>query len=126
MIRVVLPAHLRTLSRTSGEIQLAVEDPVTQSSVLDAPVEVQVEGGTDAAVVTVRDHGTGIPAEDRERIFEKFARGRVGLTRGSGLGLYLAREIVDAHGGRIWVDATEGGGATLRFTLPIRGADRAR
>jgi len=101
-------------------------DNAVKSSMLDAPVEVRIDAGTDAATVTVRDHGTGIPVEERARVFEKFTRGRVGLTRGSGLGLYLAREIVDAHGGRIWVDDTDGAGATVRFTLPIRATDRAR
>jgi signal transduction histidine kinase len=101
-------------------------DNAVKGSMLDAPVEVRVVVDSDTATVTVRDHGTGIPDEDRERVFEKFTRGRVGLTRGSGLGLYLAREIVDAHGGRIWVDETDGAGATVRFTLPIRTADRAR
>jgi signal transduction histidine kinase len=100
-------------------------DNAMKSSALDAPVEVVVEAG-DQATVTVRDHGTGIAPEDRERIFQKYTRGRAGLTRGSGLGLYLAREIVDAHGGRIWVDDTDGAGATLRFTVPIRSGDRVR
>jgi signal transduction histidine kinase len=101
-------------------------DNAVKSSMLDSPIGVSVAQGPEGATVTVRDRGTGIPPEDRERIFEKFTRGRVGLTRGSGLGLYLAREIVDAHGGRIWVDDTEGPGATVRFTLPTRSADRGR
>jgi signal transduction histidine kinase len=101
-------------------------DNAMKSSMLDAPVDVSVDAGPDVATVTVRDRGTGIPPEDRERIFDKFTRGRVGLTRGSGLGLYLAREIVDAHGGRIWVDDTDGAGATVRFTVPMRAPDRGR
>jgi signal transduction histidine kinase len=100
-------------------------DNALKSSALDAPVTVTVEAG-DVATVTVRDHGAGIEPDERDRVFEKFTRGRTGMTRGSGLGLYLAREIVDAHGGRIWVDETDGPGATVRFSLPIRPADRAR
>jgi signal transduction histidine kinase len=76
--------------------------------------------------VSVRDHGTGIAPADRERIFDKFVRGRAGLTRGSGLGLYLARQIVDAHGGRIWVAEPDGPGALVVFRLPRAGDDRGR
>jgi signal transduction histidine kinase len=100
-------------------------DNAVKSSSLDSPVLVGIDDG-DVATVTVRDHGTGVAPEDRERIFEKFTRGRSGLTRGSGLGLFLVREIVDAHGGRVWVDDTDGAGATVRFTLPIRSGDRGR
>jgi signal transduction histidine kinase len=99
-------------------------DNAMKSSPFDAPVEVAVAAEGAAATVTVRDHGTGVAPADRERIFEKFTRGRNGLTRGSGLGLYLAREIVGAHGGRIWVGDTDGPGATVVFTLPARSGDR--
>ena len=72
------------------------------------------------ARVQVCDRGSGIAPPDRERVFEKFTRAGVGLTRGTGLGLYLAREIVQAHGGRIWVADTEGPGTTVVFTIPLR------
>jgi signal transduction histidine kinase len=101
-------------------------DNAVKSSPPDTPVEVTVSAGAGEVEVGIRDHGTGIAPEDRERIFDKFVRGRAGLTRGSGLGLYLARQIVEAHGGRIrFVDA-EGPGALVVFTLPSTGADRAR
>lgn len=96
-----------------------VLDNAIKNSPLHAPVTVTVSGG-DMAEVAVRDHGSGIAPEDRERVFEKYARGRTGLARGSGLGLYLAREIVSAHGGRIWVGDAEDDGATVVFTLPTR------
>ena len=92
-------------------------DNAIKSSPLDGRITVRVSGG-DVATVSVRDVGSGIPPEERERVFQKFTRGRAGATRGSGLGLYLAREIVHAHGGRIWVGDTEGPGATVLFTLP--------
>jgi signal transduction histidine kinase len=95
-----------------------------KSSAVDAPVEVSIALDGVNAVVSVRDHGTGVPFDDRERIFEKFTRGRSGSIRGSGLGLYLAREILTAHGGSIWVGDAEGPGALLVFTLPTTGADR--
>jgi signal transduction histidine kinase len=70
--------------------------------------------------VWVRDTGAGIPVEDQQRIFERFARGR--LTRrdpsGSGLGLAIVKAIAEAHGGRVTVDSRPGEGATFTITLP--------
>jgi two-component system sensor histidine kinase KdpD len=71
-------------------------------------------------VVEVADHGSGIPAGEEARVFEKFHR----LTRaggGVGLGLSICRAIVTAHGGRIWVENREAGGAAFRFALPLDG-----
>jgi signal transduction histidine kinase len=69
--------------------------------------------------VAVTDHGEGIPAEHQEKIFEQF--GRVDGTNkpGSGLGLYIARAIVEAHGGRLEVSSVLGNGATFTLTLPV-------
>ena len=62
----------------------------------------------------------GIPDEELGRVFEKFVRGRSSdAVRGSGLGLYICRQIVDAHGGRIWATSEHGVGATLTFSLPL-------
>jgi PAS domain S-box-containing protein len=84
-----------------------------------APVAVAVERGADRVVVSVLDHGPGIDPADRERVFERFVRLQGGAGEpGGGLGLFIARSLVEAQGGRIWVESTEGGGATLRFTLP--------
>jgi signal transduction histidine kinase len=101
-------------------------DNAVKSSPPDTPVTVTMRRAGNEIEVAVRDRGTGISAEDRERIFDKFVRGRVGLTRGSGLGLYLARQIVQAHGGRIWVGDVEGPGAVVLFTLPAADDDRGR
>lgn len=68
--------------------------------------------------VRVSDRGRGIPLEERERVFEPFARADGDPNNGTGLGLSIARAIVQAHGGRMWIDATPGGGTTLVFTLP--------
>ena len=70
------------------------------------------------AVFAVIDSGPGIAVEDLDRLFEKFwQRGR-GDNRGVGLGLAIARGIVEAHGGRIWAESTVGSGSTFYFTLP--------
>jgi signal transduction histidine kinase len=70
--------------------------------------------------VEVADEGEGIPAADGERVFEAFYRGDESRSEeGAGLGLAISRAIVEAHGGRIWLDDS-GHGARIRFTL--RGA----
>lgn len=72
-------------------------------------------------VVTVSDQGVGIPFEEQSRVFERFFRGvreRRQPTPGAGLGLYLAKAIVEAHGGRIWVESLPGEGAAFSFSIP--------
>ena len=73
--------------------------------------------------VSVSDTGPGIPPEECEHIFEKFRQVDSSNTRakgGTGLGLAIAREIVEMHGGRIWVESTLGQGSTFRMELPVR------
>jgi two-component system sensor histidine kinase KdpD len=70
--------------------------------------------------VELADRGPGIPVGEEERIFEKFVRGR-GTGGGVGLGLAICRTIINAHGGRIWAENREGGGAVFRFTLSSAG-----
>jgi two-component system, NtrC family, sensor kinase len=74
---------------------------------------------------SVSDTGPGIPPEECEHIFEKFRQVDSSNTRakgGTGLGLAIAREIVEMHGGRIWVESTLGQGSTVRMVLPVRAA----
>ena len=73
------------------------------------------------AIVTVADHGIGIPLDEQGRIFERFYRVDDQLSRqtqGSGLGLYLAKSIIDAHRGRMWVESVPGKGSAFLFALP--------
>ena len=75
----------------------------------------------DCVEVRVVDEGMGVPAAERERIFRKFYRAESAArdgAAGSGLGLFIARELVNAMGGRIWVDSTEGRGSSFAFELP--------
>ena len=65
------------------------------------------------------DHGPGVSAEMRDRIFERFVRDEQPGAEGTGLGLSIVRGIVEAHAGRVWLDDPEsGGGAVFAFTLP--------
>ncbi len=80
----------------------------------------------DDVEVAVADTGIGIAAGDQDKVWEQFGQGGDTLTdkpRGTGLGLPICREIVEHHGGRIWLESTLGEGSTFLFTLPIADAD---
>jgi signal transduction histidine kinase len=97
-----------------GMIQVLVDEIPT----LEIQGEVFIAG---FAQVTVSDTGIGISAEDREKIFDEFYRtgGAVDTKeQGTGLGLSICRGIVQAHGGRIWVESQQGKGSKFIFTLP--------
>jgi signal transduction histidine kinase len=86
---------------------------------------VSITGAVDGdhVTITVEDDGVGIPQRDLERIFERFRRGdtsQVQKVRGVGLGLYICRSIVEAHGGRIRATSEPGKGSRFIFTLPLR------
>lgn len=83
-------------------------------------VVVSAVGGGDEVEVSVADDGPGIAPEDLPHVFDRFWRGGKARVEGSGLGLTIARELVRAHGGRIWVESEPGRGTTFRFTLPLR------
>jgi signal transduction histidine kinase len=87
-----------------------------------APLRIGVSALRDSHewVVTVRDNGVGVGHGDSTRIFAMFSRARLEI-EGAGIGLAVCRRIVEAHGGRIWVEPAEGGGSAFRFTLPRGG-----
>jgi len=72
-------------------------------------------------LIGVTDHGRGISPEDQAKLFEPFERLRARLTTtpGLGLGLLVCRRLVEAYGGKIWVESKPGAGATFWFTLPL-------
>jgi signal transduction histidine kinase len=80
-------------------------------------IAVSARAGAEQWVVTVADNGIGVPAVDQGRIFGMFARAHRDHD-GTGIGLAVCRRVVEAHGGRIWVEGGDGGGSAFRFTLP--------
>ena len=89
----------------------------------DGKVWVLVESVTGHVQVSVKDNGIGIPADDIPHIFDRFFQVESHLTRrhtGMGLGLSVAKTMIEMHGGRIWVDSVEGKGSTFSFLLPVR------
>jgi PAS domain S-box-containing protein len=84
-------------------------------------IEVALETAGDGVRVSVLDRGAGIPAQHGEKVFERFYQVEEAQHHskpGLGLGLFLARQIVEGHGGRMWHEPREGGGSAFRFTLP--------
>jgi PAS domain S-box-containing protein len=84
-------------------------------------IYVVVEDRGDSVVTAICDRGIGIPADEIQQVFERFHRGRqVSSTNygGLGLGLYITKQIVERHGGSIWVESKEGSGTTFFFSLP--------
>jgi len=86
------------------------------------PVTVSARQAGAEVVVEVADRGPGVPQGAEETVFQKFQRAQgADHSTGAGLGLTICRGIVAAHGGRIWVEPRQGGGAAFRFTLPLDG-----
>ncbi len=91
----------------------------------DSKIKVGAEPQDGMVMIWVQDNGPGIPPADRERIFDKFTRlhPKEG-PKGLGLGLAFCRLAIEKHGGRVWVESCEGGGACFKLTLPVFVADQ--
>lgn len=92
-------------------------------------IAVKAERQDSEAQVSVADTGPGIPPDDLPYVFERFWRGDKSRTRasgGTGLGLAIAKQLVEAHGGRIWAEGTPNQGATFKFALPLASAKAER
>jgi two-component system sensor histidine kinase KdpD len=88
-----------------------------------SPIEISARAKLGEVELCVADHGPGVPEPERDHVFEKFYRlRREGAESGAGLGLAICRGFVEAHGGRIWIEDREGGGAIFRFTFPVEGS----
>ena len=94
-------------------------DNAVRVSPPDVPIELRLWTEAGTARVSVLDHGPGLPPDMIDRVFEKFVRGRSGTVTGTGLGLYIARRILEAHDGSISADSRPGEGAVFTVELPL-------
>lgn len=113
------PVVLADESRLEQVLSNLISNAIKYSSAGEIRISGQVR--SEVVIVCVSDEGPGIAPEDIPHIFERFYRAPTAATRqtkGAGLGLYLAKAIVEAHGGQIWVDTETGKGARFCFSLP--------
>jgi two-component system phosphate regulon sensor histidine kinase PhoR len=97
------------------------ESEITVSlRLLDAESDEARALGGRGVLVRVTNQGAGIPPEQQARLFQRYYRGRNSRAEGLGLGLYLSRQFVQMHGGRIWVESVEDAGSSFVFTLPLQ------
>ena len=122
-LRVSLPADLPLIPFDLVLIeQVLINLLENAAKYSEGPLEINASLASGEVQVEVADRGPGIPEGQEARVFEKFHRAaREQSPGGVGLGLTICRAIVAAHGGRIWVQNREGGGASFRFALPIEG-----
>ena len=125
-ITVVAPAGLPPVAADPDKLERVLANLVG-NALRSAPgkeVTISLERLGNEIVTAVADRGPGVPVEDLPYVFERYYRSRVNReTRrlGVGLGLNIAKGLVEAHGGRIWVESKPGKGATFSFTLPLAG-----
>lgn len=116
---VMVSADVQKLSVAVANIL----DNAIKYNVSDGQVVAGIVVDGDNAKVFIRDTGMGIPAEDASRLFEKFFRAKNAkkiATEGLGLGLYLVKNIIESHKGKIWVESVVGRGSTFYFTIPLQ------
>ncbi|MBZ4418868.1 ATP-binding protein [Myxococcus sp. RHSTA-1-4] len=105
------------------QVLVALLDNAVRYSPSLTPVEVELSAREGLAEVSIRDRGIGIPADKQARLFHRFYRPHAGTEHdrgGLGVGLYIAREIVQQHGGQLTLESREGEGTTVHLRLPLR------
>lgn len=128
-IRLELPPDLPPVAADPSRLQRVLQNLIENALKYSTPgTRVTVSGrrAGEEVVVAVEDRGPGLAPEHLPRLFERFYRGRHGDAPGGlGLGLYISRLIVEAHGGRIWCDSRPGEGSTFSFTVPVELGSRS-
>jgi signal transduction histidine kinase len=130
-LEVELPPALSKVYGSAPRLQQAVTNLVSNAInyTPEGSVTIRVSEGKNEIQVEVMDTGIGIPADDLPRLFEDFFRAGNVETKGTGLGLSITKRIVEAHGGRIWVESPcpeTGKGSRFAFTLPRKAENKRR
>ena len=117
---VVFPAGFPSVYADPDKIEQVLTNLVENAAKYGSPKGMRIvgEAGDSEVTVAVADRGDGIPEVDLRRVFSKFFRRAETRPTGSGLGLWISRGLVEAHGGRLVVESEVGRGSTFRFTLP--------
>jgi two-component system, OmpR family, phosphate regulon sensor histidine kinase PhoR len=125
IVEVSIPDGLPSIRGDANRLQEVLQnllDNAVQYTPEKGRIEVQASQVGGAVVLTVADTGIGIPQAEQGRIFERFYRVDAARSReagGTGLGLSIARHIVDAHGGKLWVESAVGEGSRFHFSIPV-------
>lgn len=109
--------------RIAFALQNLIDNAIHYTKKGGIKVSLEYQKEKEQVLVSVQDTGIGIPKDQRNRMFDKFFRGANAIkaeTEGSGLGLFIAKNIIEAHGGKIWFESKENRGTTFYFTLPLR------
>jgi PAS domain S-box-containing protein len=127
-VRVIVRGMVPYLEADPGRVEQVLTNLVSNAAKYGDPgteIVVEVAPLDRGGVVAVTNHGPGLPPEELPRVFSRFYRtgcARSGPAEGLGLGLYISKGLVEAHGGRIWVQSVPGETTTFAFTLPTRSA----
>ncbi len=131
-IVVDFPADFPSVEGDMGRLEQVLNNLISNAikySPDQGKLEIRGQVSPKEVVITISDEGVGIPYKEQSRIFERFFRGteeRHQGTPGAGLGLYLVKAIVEAHGGRVWVESQPGEGSALSFTIPRKQNDNRK
>jgi signal transduction histidine kinase len=124
---VSFPGDFPTVYADPDKVEQVLTNLIENAAKYASPTGMGVVGTVEDGhvAVAVSDRGEGIPAADLPRVFRKFFRRDLGRPTGTGLGLWISRGLVEAHGGRLTATSEEGKGSTFRFTLPLVDVDAA-
>jgi two-component system sensor histidine kinase KdpD len=104
-----------------AQLLVILLDNAVKFSPPESPIDIEASVYDGDLLVSVKDRGSGIPMTETRKVFERFYQLEDALhhsSQGIGLGLYIAKKIVEAHGGEIWCELREGGGSVFSFILP--------
>jgi two-component system phosphate regulon sensor histidine kinase PhoR len=131
ILSLELPANMPDVAGDTRRLQEVLQnllDNAIQYTLPDGRIILSADTKGDEVIFTVGDTGIGIPTADQPRIFERFYRVDAARSReagGTGLGLAIAKHLIEAHGGRIWVESEIGVGSQFHFAVPVFDTERA-